>query len=661
MKMKLFLISFLALFLELSLIRWIPANIQVVGYFSNLVLLGTFLGMGMGILLAKNKYNLLHYFPFILVLLISIIVIFRVQLHITSPSILFFKGVSDSGPNISANVLLPFIFIMVAFVYIPISQVMGRLFTSMPSLKAYSIDIIGSLTGTILFSLFSFFSVPSYMWFTIVAVITLFIIPLHKHFKSIFIVIAIVCIPLIPYLTRTNSIWSPYYKITVEKNGNIYGINADNIHYQYISDYKQRERFYFTAYDAFKNHNYKDILIIGAGTGADVATALAEDPGVKSIDAVEIDPKIAELGRNLNPNHPFSDPRVNLIINDGRNFLETTQKKYDLIIYALTDSVVVISSSANIRLESFLFTKESLISAKHHLKRNGLLVLYNYYRRDWLIYKISGTLHEVFGERPFVEVYGTIGKAATFLAGPKSKEVINTSTLHRSNEPKNITTAEDDWPFIYLRKKGIPLFYGELLTIIFFISCVCIAMASIGSKHKQKIQPFFFLLGAGFMVLETKSLVTFGLLFGTTWYVNALVITAVLLLILAANYISHKKTIRPVYMLYIPLFLMLLINFYIPTSIFFKLPIILRYIMASLFYLLPIFFANIIFSQAFKKSTQNDLNFGSNLLGVVFGGLLEYCSLLVGYQYLYLIVMTIYAISIILLPKSLLSGTKNNV
>ena len=74
-------------------------------------------------------------------------------------------------------------------------------------------------------------------------------------------------------------------------------------------------------------------------SGNDVAAALGE--GVGHVDAVEIDPVLNEIGRRHHPNQPYSDPRVTIHLDDGRSFLRTTGRRYDLIIYALVDSLVL--------------------------------------------------------------------------------------------------------------------------------------------------------------------------------------------------------------------------------------------------------------------------------------------------------------------------------
>ena len=108
--------------------------------------------------------------------------------------------------------------------------------------------------------------------------------------------------------------------------------------------------------------------------GTDAALALAK--GAKHVDAVEIDPELAQIGRDFHPEGVYSDPRVTVHVNDGRAFLNGTDEKYDLIVYALTDSLTLVSQTAGVRLESFLFTEESMAEARDHLAPDGLFAMY---------------------------------------------------------------------------------------------------------------------------------------------------------------------------------------------------------------------------------------------------------------------------------------------
>ena len=153
---------------------------------------------------------------------------------------------------------------------------------------------------------------------------------------------------------------------------------------------------------------FKRVLIIGAGTGNDVALALSK--GAELVTAVEIDRELYRLGRALHPDRPYDDPRVTVHINDGRAFLRQTDQHFDLIVFALTNSLTLTSGYASIRLESFLFTVDSFRDALARLEPGGVLALYNWYREDWSIRRLARMLEEAYGAPPFVTSYGERGR-----------------------------------------------------------------------------------------------------------------------------------------------------------------------------------------------------------------------------------------------------------
>src|SRR6185295_10181591 len=142
------------------------------------------------------------------------------------------------------------------------------------------------------------------------------------------------------------------------------------------------------------------VMIIGAGSGNDVAAALLA--GAKHVDAVEIDPVIRRLGARHHPDQPYSDARVAVQIDDGRAFARRTGSQYDLAVYALVDSLVLHSGYSSLRLENFLFTREAFEDVKRTLKPDGLFVMYNYYRQGWVVGRLAKTAEEVFGSKPLV-------------------------------------------------------------------------------------------------------------------------------------------------------------------------------------------------------------------------------------------------------------------
>src|SRR5438876_4385280 len=217
---------------------------------------------------------------------------------------------------------------------------------------------------------------------------------------------------------QVGAYWSPYYKIRLIPaipKGYIVDVNGSS--HQAMVPSQNREPFYKEVYRIFGSGSFHHALILGAGTGSDAAFALAN--GVDSITAVEIDPTIYQLGAKLNPDKPYSNPHVHVVINDGRSFLQNTTDHYDLIIFALPDWLTLTSSNTSLRLESFLLTQDALATARTHLTSNGLVVLYNYYRQDWLVQKLSDMVGNVFHQQPLVTSFGRLGRAATIMAGPR--------------------------------------------------------------------------------------------------------------------------------------------------------------------------------------------------------------------------------------------------
>jgi len=382
------------------------------------------------------------------------------------------------------------------------------------------------------------------------------------------------------------------------------------------------------------------------------------------VDAVEIDPRLYELGRQLHPDHPYDDPRVTVHIDDGRAFLRKSQERYDLIIFALTDSLRLTSSHAALRLESFLLTEESLRSARAHLSDQGLLVLYNYYRQDWSVKKLAAMSNAAFGQPPYVTVYGAWGRAAAIMNGPLLSR-LPPGLAHAYQMPPavqppaharipalgaglmagdaTLKPASDDWPFFYLSKPGVSGVYLWAILVILVVA-LAIGAAFVPAAAIRRFDWHFFFLGAAFMLLETRSLVTFSLLFGTTWMVNALVFFAILSSVLAAVLINARLKLSRVGWLYGALFALLALNFAIPVRALLDIgSSTLRYLLASLFAFAPIFVANVVFSRSFRDTTEADSAFASNLLGIAVGGVVEYAALATGYQALLIPVMVFYA------------------
>lgn len=646
-EVRLFLTATSILFAELLLIRWIPANVIYVGFFRNFLLMAAFLGIGVGILWGRdpNRIQLSPFGPLLLALVV-LVTQFRVTIQLGDPGEIFF-GLRESTAADINFLVLPALVIIATVIMAGLAVPLGRLLTAMPPLKAYGIDIAGSMTGVALFTALSASGTPPIVWFAVLAVLaSLMGLGTGLGRRSLVTAGSLAAVLVILVTSAPpNQTWSPYYRIDEYSAGGISSIDVNGIPHQAMWPIDEAiDPFYEQVYRWFPERTFERVLIVGAGSGTDVAVALKH--GASHVDAVEIDPRIQEIGIRDHPNRPYDDPRVSRIVDDGRAFVRRTTESYDLVIFALPDSLTLVSTSANLRLESFLFTSEAFDDVRDRLTDDGIFVMYNYYREDWLPQKMAAMLEQSFGSPPIIRSYGSA--AATLAAGAMVRDLdggsppgegVDSIDLAAAPEP-----ATDDWPFLYLRERFIaPYYLGALAIIIAFAVLLVGRAAQRSGTSLRQFSPHFFVLGMAFLLLETKSLATFSLLFGTTWIVNSLVFFAVLASVLAAIFVNQRVRFRNPLLLYAALFGSIALAIALPPASLLIEPVWLRYIVAAALAFAPIFFANLVFSYSFRDSKAADMAFASNLLGAVVGGAIEYVALISGYGWLLVIVGALYA------------------
>jgi spermidine synthase len=769
---ELLLISLIILFLELACIRWFPAHVLYLTFFTNVVLLASFLGMSVGCLTADRKQNYLKWTPLIILIALaaaqavetssdSLIRFVNVGNQVSPQQVYF--GTEYSSQDLSryaipVEVLCGFFFIVIALAFLGPGQELGRALNRRSNrVQAYTLNIIGSILGIALFAVCSWLELSPFWWFLLVACglsYFCFFSP-RTHFpnglvlRSLIVILFISIIWLSAFTPRftewqhqqreTQQFWSPYYRIDFDESDLSMSVNLI-YHQQMVS---RNENFPAYALPHLLNRDsgrapFAEVLIIGAGSGNDVSRALQW--GAKNVDAVEIDPAIYRLGRTYHPDRPYQDQRVQIHLDDGRNFLRSTDKKYDLIVYALVDSLVLHSGYSNIRLESFLFTSQTFADVRRHLKSDGVFVIYNYFRQGWLAARLQKSLEDAFGAgnplvltlpyRKIIEPEkATFGDFTIFFAGataplrdtfdrqpeyslrndqppgpesPNGFQVLHFDGKARA-QPISDTTqtgqsgwqqfglavvlppnerlrvATDDWPFLYLRKPMIPTLslrgmiimgaLGLLLIYVFLprrrgvsgghaLEVGSWDSAAQNSPHdilRLYVQLFF--LGAGFMLIETKAVVTMALLFGSTWIVNSVVFFAVLVMILIANYLTLRFKPARIWPYYVGLFVTLLVSAGVPLDFFLGAPRSVQVIGSCLLGFAPILFAAVIFAGVFKQTAEPDRALGVNIAGAMVGGLAEYSSMLVGFQYLVLVAILFYALSAIGIRALSANGT----
>ena len=660
--LRIFCASFLVLFLEIALIRWLPSNIRLLSFFSNFILLASFLGIGLGCLLAQSRARLFNWFPFILLAIVAGVLYFRIEVSVVATGAIYFSsGTDEDILQIESVLLLPAIFFVVVALFTALAQRMGREMTSLPALPAYTWNVAGSLAGVVVLGVISWSELPPSVWFGIAALAAT---PLllsaepglarPNAIQAGLAVAAVILTVAVVNMSSANTLWSPYYKILVRHQGNDTVVEVNNIFHQSMAPLEQKEYFYQWPYSVFGD-TFDNVLVLGAGSGSDVSAALRH--GAKHVDAVEIDPTIIRLGRQLHPEQPFSDPRVTVINDDARHYLRTTTKKYDMVVFALIDSLTLQSGFSGVRLESYMFTQEAFNDVRERLTDNGVLAVYNYFREGWLVDRLANSAAAAFGAEPHVHVHEARSFLGVMLAGPRlatmpANPVIpeRVTAFGQSHAPspaqmhardRNIEPASDDWPFLYLRDRHIPRHY--ILTLLLILGASVAVVAPVVRSAEGRWSWEFFLLGAGFMLLETKSITQFALLWGSTWVVASLAIASVLVMALAANFVVSKWEIRRPWLVGGVLIALLALNYLIPVGRLAFDSLVTESLTYALLGFSPIFCAGLLFGSAIKRSTSLPRDYGTNLLGAMAGGVAEYLALITGYGALIGLIALCYA------------------
>lgn len=657
----LFLVSFLALYFEILFIRWVPSLIQITAYFVNFILLSSFLGLGIGCLLTENKLNLTGlFFPSILIMVFLIKKISAIPLQANLIRGEYLVGFYNAQ-GVSFLVIILTIFILNAAVFITLGQKLGSCLKCFQPLFAYSINIAGGITGVVVFSALSYLMLAPLHWFLLGLALALwFYISSKRQMILQIFVAALILYNVLAVSDRSH--WSPYYKIDVSTHVSqishkVLGlfISANNTYLQYALDLSDKSVAAAPVLKHFKDiyefpYNFirpESVLILGAGSGNDAAAALRKS--ISNISAVEIDPYIANLGKTEHPERPYRSGSVRLYIDDARSFVKRTNEKFDLVAFGYLDAHKIVSQFSIVRLDCFAYTEESFRDVKNLLTQNGMVSVTCLVFKEWIMEKMYAAMKNIFGDDLKIFRTSTYSKddTAVFLAGPGVRHVPAATMpgfeLYDGLDHGNVSAITDDWPYLYLMNRGIPVHYLIILGAILAISFLSIFY--IEAEPFQKFNGHFFFLGAGFMLLETVWVTRSALLFGSTWVVNSAAIISILCAGLLANIYINKTKALDVRMMYMLLIGFIFLNWLLKPDFYLSVGKPLGIALSSLALALPLFFAGMIFSGSFKETKDVSAAFAYNLLGAVAGGACEYISMVSGFDFLLILAAAVYYLS----------------
>jgi spermidine synthase len=686
---ELLLASFLTLFAELAFIRWIAVEIRVFAYFKNLALLLCFVGFGLGCALARRAVRwssaVISFLGLVLIVRLplnngSILEHLSQSLGAASDVEIWATGDTWNWARFLLGALLATaLFLLIVYIFVPLGQVVSRQMNAAPRpLVAYSWNLLGSLAGVLAFLEVSRLMLPPPFWLSVVlagfallqgtrkdrALVASLIVPL----------VLLLHVPLDAPFSKSLAptvIWTPYQQIQyfryLTPDGDFWQsiLSVNHTGYQitvnlsaaYLARHPgimrepQDENPYNLAF-RFAVPS-PSVLVVGSGTGNDVAAALRHDS--RSVDAVEIDPAILELGRREHPERPYDSPRVSVHLTDARAFLKRTPRKYDVILFGLLDSHTQFSDYSNMRIDNFVYTEESFLEARRHLNPDGIIFVKFQVNHQWMGTRLREMMHQTFGKPPFVMFADSSYSAGAtcFVVSPGSRvddalaadqrlaDFARTHAISFPTRPIAVTT--DDWPYLYQEGRWIPRTFYSIGVLVILLAIAL--YLQIGEARRQPPSLFFFAMGAGFLLLETQVISRLALFFGTTWQVNGIVISAMLAALLLSNFAVEKvKRAIP----RIPVLVALLAGL----ALAYGLPLermgssaTLAGSVAIVVFAIPVFFAGILFASEFRITSSPGAALGANMLGAVAGGLLENLSLVFGMRALLLVAMALYCLA----------------
>ncbi len=652
--------SFLFLFFEFIILRWIPSYVRIVAYFSNLILISCFAGFGLGCIL-KKKSNIFAYFPYLLfaeLLLTRFLADVGVKNPFESQEVFF--GLSM---GLSWYAAIPLMFSLNALTFASLGQKVARELNRFPPLRGYAYNLVGSLLGVGAFAILSFLQIPPTWHFIICFLCVLWLLRSTPRPALALAAFALFASGWIAHQKEIRSIWSPYNKINLftydqAPGSGSFSLTANNDLHQValnLSEGATRNSDHLRKWQTIYDFPYRAlgraparVLILGAGTGNDAAAALRN--GAAHVDAVELDPVIADLGRRLHPEKPYSDRRVTLYIDDARSFLRQRHEPYDVIVMGWLDSHRLFSSLSNIRQDNFVYTAESLKDISSQLGERGLLCLSFFVGKSWIADKIAQMIGAAFGREARMYAYPSGGyglPGKMFLAAsrpgilPAAPPLGFVDLTDEIPKTPSAVMPVDDWPFLYYKDRTLTPDYLWTLILLAGSTAAMVLLAVPWRELRGAHGLTYFFLGAGFMLLETRNLTALALLYGSTWIVTSAVVSSILVMSLLGTFMVQRDWLRSERLVWLLLLLSLITNFFLrpqPFATHLMAGTLIMTLSASWSFV----FAGIVFARAFERAESPSQALGWNVLGAVLGGLCEYLSLILGLRALLFIALAFY-------------------
>jgi len=249
------LVTMVSLLLELIMIRWLASVFPVFSFFKNFTLLACFLGLGAGYAVAGKQPCAPGLVLPMLALFVGIITLLRYDVGATTD---LFSGLPMQeqtsisiwmdrlnwqdllGRSVPLYLLLGTSFVLCACICYPIGQLCGKLLGSTDALKAYGLNLVGSIVGVMVLFVMSLFWLPPVVWFTAVGGTLLFFVlardaRMPLGVASFCLLIAILSWPV---QTEIQRIYSPYQLLEkMAKGDGLMNMLSGGAYYQKVFNF----------------------------------------------------------------------------------------------------------------------------------------------------------------------------------------------------------------------------------------------------------------------------------------------------------------------------------------------------------------------------------------------------------------------------------------
>lgn len=675
---RLFLLSVSALLLELALIRWIGAEIRFFAYFKNFVLISIFLGFGLGFALGPRKTRL---YPVALVgmaVLALLVFLFNdVSLYpaVTSEEQTWGHQVEDGAGRL-AFLMAFFLVCLVTFfailcgTFAALVQEMGSLFERLPRIGAYTVNLVGSLVGIGAFNLLSWLETPPVLWFA-AGLVPLGVLPGTTRLRWTWASSVAITLCLVTWTDQRQAgsdlvhDWSPYYRMSIGRTQfadakSKQGIYSASVNRKMMSIGRIVDPALFKAnygVDAppstfslpFRvKPDAKRVLILGMGMGNDVAGALCFGKPDRIV-GVEIDPIMARYAKLFHPEHPLASPKVEVVVDDARHYVETTKETFDLVILGSLDSHTLLSAYSQLRTDNFLYTLECFQRIRSLLSEDGVLFIRYASDQDWIVARMAAAARAAFDQDPVLtgrgRVFCLVGPGLDreeMLADPVLAQWLDVHS--RPLPPADQTYPTDDHPFLTIASRALPITYWIAIAVVVALTVVAIRVAGLPVR---KLNWKFLVLGGAFLLAETRLITLAGLMFGVTWEAYGIALSLVMGALVAGTLLASRFQPKTLWPIYGALLVAIAISQGLASTAQSADSFGLRLGLALLLFG-PIFLiAGYLFAAEFARVESSEVSvvLASNLLGSVVGGLLEYQALSAGISSLAVTATLLYAVA----------------